>query len=234
MKKTNIFIRLLLLIAALFMVAISVYHEDDYVATYYEDADCVVLLHGLGRTSTSMNGLAEYLNENGFNIYNFGYPSQKYDIHTLSIDYFGEYVSDVCKGQELHIVTHSLGGILVRYYLQDHEIDNLGRIVMLAPPNQGSEYADSVQTFPFSKSIIGPALFELGTDSNGVPLAIDSADADIAIIAGSKDKKVSTESAMLDDSSAFLVVDTAHTFIMNNDYVRAAVLRYLMFGQFSS
>ena len=200
-----------------------------------EKPDCVILLHGLIRTSKSMKAIADALREEGFHVVNQDYPSRKFSIEelsTIAIDN-GLAACRTTGAQHVHFVTHSLGGILVRYYLAEKVIPELGRTVMLAPPNQGSSLVDLMQMFPELEDISGPAGYQLGTTEDSIPARLGPANFEVGIIAGDhtvnpvmseylekpNDGKVPVESTRLEGMSDFLVVPQSHPFIMSNKSV---------------
>lgn len=210
-------------------------------------ADCVVLLHGLGRSEYSMAKLEYALRAEGYLTWNEGYPSTKKPIEELA-PVIGVAV-DYCRGQDarrVHFVTHSLGGILVRAYFQDHSTEGIGRVVMLAPPSRGSEVVDRYRETWWFRHATGPAGQQLGTDPESVPIRLARVDLEIGVIAGRRssdpwfgglfpgahDGKVSVERAALPEMKDLLVVDSGHTFIMNSAPVIAQVLRFLKTGAF--
>lgn len=210
--------------------------------------ECVILLHGLARTSSSMDKMAESLEAKGYKTVNYDYPSREKSIKSLSETVIPQALNK-CSAYnpwKIHFVTHSLGGILVRYYLSNKKISNLGKVVMLSPPNQGSEVVDKLSSFPGFTLINGPAGHELGTDSESVPLNLGPADFELGIITGNKslnlilsllipgkdDGKVSVERAKLQGMSDFLVVPHSHTFIMESDDVIKQTIHFLYHGYF--
>lgn len=130
--------------------------------------DAVVLLHGLGRGSASMRPLARSLEREGYHVVNVRYPSQCADIATLAEGALGRLFGAVHEptSGRFHIVTHSLGGMLVRRYLNDHGVPaKLGRVDMLAPPNAGSEIVDTLAGCALYARLNGPAGLDLGDRS---------------------------------------------------------------------
>lgn len=207
------------------------------------DYDCVILLHGLGRSSSSMEPMAEYLNEAGFKTVNIDYPSTKYNIETLSKLYLQPAISKYCNNSDkkIHFVTHSVGGIIVRYYLANNNLGNLGKVVMLAPPNQGSELADYLKKIKVIRWILGPILSELGTDTESLPLSLPEPRYDVYVIAGNKSNnekfsqiipgddegKVAVEKTKLKNMKEFLLVPQNHTHIMDAEEVKITVKEFL-------
>lgn len=206
----------------------------------------VVLLHGLGRTHRSMRPVEEALAKRGYRVVNLGYPSRDRTWGEL-VETLGTALDACCRGGSapVHFVTHSMGGILVRAYLEEHLLPELGRVVMLSPPNQGSEVVNRIPE-ELLTLLLGPASVRLGTDPGSVPLQLGPAEFELGVITGDlslnplfshwlpgdDDGVVAVESAWVEGTDDFLVVPYAHTFIMRRDEVILQVLSFLETGRF--
>ena len=211
-------------------------------------AECVVLLHGLGRLSNSMSELETKLTPAGYSVANIKYPSRSHPIDVLAVDAIGRGLTQ-CRGErksEIHFITHSLGGILLRYYLSQNTIPELGRVVMLGPPNQGSEIVDGLLPLPGFGFIGGPAGVALGTGEGSIIDSLGPVDFNLGIIAGStninpleflfiagpSDSIVSIESTKVRGMNAHIVLPVTHTFMMRNNEVIEQAIHYLKTGSF--
>jgi triacylglycerol lipase len=210
---------------------------------------CVILLHGMGRTHRSMATMARRLAGKGYGVKNLDYPSTGASIESLSAGIVAETVRH-CRlahpSASIHFVTHSLGGILVRQYLQTHRLPPGSRVVMLSPPNQGSELADLLKDWFIYRWIMGPAGQQLGTAEDSVPNRLGPVDVPVGIITGDStlepwfsaqlpgpdDGKVSVKRARLAEMADFLVVHKSHGFIMNDPQVIAQTCHFLEHGRF--
>lgn len=212
----------------------------------HAQAGCVILLHGLARTDSSMHALEKQLVREGFTTVNVKYPSRKHTIDILADKAIAPALDRCAAEEEINFVTHSLGGILVRQYLSQHTIPGLSRVVMLGPPNQGSEVVDKLGNFPGFHFINGDAGLQLGTGALSVPNQLGAANFDVGIIAGTSsinwilsslipgtdDGKVSVERTMLDGMHDHIEMPVTHPFMMRNKKVIAQVLHYLQHGRF--
>ncbi len=213
------------------------------------NVECVILLHGLARSKNTMNKMESSLRENGYTVVNLGYPSRKHELGYLSRTYLPPAI-DECqnrKASNIHVVTHSMGGILLRYYLSMNNLPDLGRVVMLSPPNKGSEVVDELKNIPGFTALNGPAGHQLGTDDDSIPNSLGAANFDLGIITGNRsvnlilsmlipgedDGKVSVERAKLSGMKDFLVMPHSHPFIMKQDDVITQTMHYLKFGAFN-
>jgi len=209
-------------------------------------ASCVILLHGLARTDSSMETLAENLTDNGYKAVNLGYPSRDHNIEVLAEKAITPAIKE-CEGEtNINFVTHSLGGILVRQYLSVHVIPNLKYVVMLGPPNQGSEVVDKLRDVPGFHFVNGDAGMQLGTGNLSVPNSLGAANFNLGIIAGnqsinlilstfipgSDDGKVSIERTKLEGMNDHLEMAVTHPFMMESDDVISQVIYYLKQGHF--
>ncbi len=209
----------------------------------------VILLHGLCRSSRSMEPMARELTRAGYQVWNIDYPSRTASIEQLAEIAVGPAVTNclTAGATQINFVTHSLGGILVRYYLAHHSVPGLGRVVMLGPPNQGSEIVDKLGGWRLFKLINGPAGNELGTDRNSVPNRLGPASFPVGVIAGTRsinwinsllipgpdDGKVSVERTKLAGMTDWLALPATHPFIMRNQTAMAQTLAFLQTGQFA-
>lgn len=213
-----------------------------------DTGDTVILLHGLGRTDWSMIRMSNALSRAGYGVENLGYPSTEYSIDHLAENQLAPALERCCSGErgKVHFVTHSMGGIVLRYYLETHELEHLGRVVMLSPPNQGSEVADWVAENEMLQRLVGPSVEQLGTEPTSVPNQLGPVDFELGIIAGDRtlnplfsriipgidDGKVAVESAKVDGMADFLVVPHSHTYIMLQEDVIDQVVHFLLNGEF--
>jgi hypothetical protein len=189
------------------------------------------------------------LERSGYFVANIDYPSRDYEIAILApmaVERGLEECREADDFETVHFVTHSLGGILVRYYLASNEISNLGRVVMLGPPNQGSNAADAMQDVPGFDWINGPAGSQLGKGPASVPLQLGAANFELGIIAGDRtidpitsqvlenpdDGRVTVEDTKLEGMLDFRQVGTSHAFMMKNSEVIELVTAFLEHGSF--
>jgi pimeloyl-ACP methyl ester carboxylesterase len=210
-------------------------------------ADCVVLLHGLLRSSTSMQALGERLDDAGYLVVNVDYPSREFPIETLAPMAMEQGLAGCGDEAPLHFVTHSMGGILVRYYLAQQVLPDLGRVVMIAPPNQGSEVVDRLGSMPGFRLMNGPAGMQLGTGPDGIAARLPAVDYTVGVIAGTRsinlllsrflpnpdDGKVSVASTRVAGMTDFITMPYSHPLIMQRRAVIEQVLRFLAVGQFA-
>ncbi len=213
-----------------------------------DNTECVVLLHGLNRSWRAMQALADALYEAGFSTANVDYPSQAGTVEVLAPMAVNTGLTE-CRqagAERIHFVTHSIGGILLRYAHAQSPIPDLGRVVMLGPPNQGSELVDITRDWPTAELFSGEAGLQLGTDADSIPMLLGPVDFELGIIAGTgsinfimsamlpdpNDGKVSVESTRVDGMDDFLLVDNSHHYITESEMVIRNTVSFLRTGSF--
>jgi len=210
--------------------------------------ECVVLLHGLNRSWRAMDDMASALQGEGFSTANVDYPSLAGSIEVIA-PLAVETGLKECRATgagTIHFVTHSIGGILLRYTHAQTPIPDLGRVVMLGPPNQGSEVVDRTRDWPGAELVGGEAGRQLGTGDDSVPLNLGPVDFDLGVIAGTgsinpwmsamlpdeDDGKVTVASTQVEGMRDFLIVDSSHRGITAADVVIRNTAAFLRNGMF--
>ena len=219
----------------------------DAVRTELQPAQqCVILLHGLARTAASMKTLQSELKAHGYQVVNHDYASRKHSVQKLAETAVPEALSHCVGADVVHFVTHSMGGILVRAYLAQGELERMGRVVMLGPPNQGSEVVDHLANVPGFELINGPAGKQLGTAEDALPKSLGAVNFELGVIAGTRtlnpllsqllpnpdDGKVAVAATKVEGMTDFIALPVSHPLMMNSALVIEQVLAFLQNGRF--
>jgi len=194
-----------------------------------------------------MRPLARRLAAEGYRVLNLGYPSRRETVPELARQLAAELPQWApAEGGQIHFVTHSMGGIVLRYCLAHYRVERLGRVVMLAPPNGGSELVDVLKQIPFVCRHLGPSRGQLGTDAQSVPNTLGPVTFDVGVIAGSRswvpisswilpgpdDGMVAVARTPVAGMRDFLVVPHTHTFMMRSEEVLEQTVLFLRHGAF--
>jgi triacylglycerol lipase len=209
----------------------------------------VVLLHGLARSASSMHDMEQALMRAGYRVCNVAYPSRSHSIADLTSQFVAPAIARCAPDatRPVNFVAHSLGGIIVRELAKAGVPWNFGRVVMLGPPNQGSEVVDSLGSWQLFRFINGPAGKELGTSRNSTPRQLGPATFQVGIVAGTHsinwinsliipgvdDGKVSIERAKLDGMQDFIRIGASHPFLMKDREAIKQTIRFLDSGCFA-
>jgi pimeloyl-ACP methyl ester carboxylesterase len=215
-----------------------------------EPRACVVLLHGLGRTFRSMDHIADAARAAGYATANIDYASRSYPIEQLAVDAVprGVHRCRTLGAAPIHFVTHSMGGLVLRYYLEHHPLPEIGRVVMMGPPNQGSEIADLLRDQAAYQRINGPAGQQIGTGPEGIPARLGPVNFPVGVLTGTdrtyvdellsgvipgpNDGKVSVERAKVEGMRDFMVLPATHTFIVSDPEAISQTLYFLIHERF--
>ncbi len=203
-------------------------------ATPAEARELVVVLHGLGRTAFSMAPMQEALEQAGYDVLNIGYSSYCCGIAELGAAVRRDLDAKRRPEHEIvHFVGHSLGGIIARWILaQDDRPEGVGRLVMLAPPNQGSHSADRYT--PLVGWLLEP-IDELRTDSSATVRRLPPPEGvQVGVIAGRHDGKLDEAQTHLPGEAGHVIVDGVHTFLMRKPEVHRLTVAFLREGRFPS
>ncbi|PDT11126.1 alpha/beta fold hydrolase [Rhizobium sp. M1] len=214
--------------------------------------DTVILFHGIARTKKSMEKLAGFLSGHGYRVVNVAYPSTKFSIEEL-VGFIRPEIegvsADAGEGR-VHFLGYSMGGLIIRALLKDYRPHNLGRVVMVGTPNNGSQVADFLRDWPLYRKLYGPAGQQLVTDQTAMIDLFGVVDYELGIIAGNRtidpvssliiglgvpnDGKVSVDSTRLDGATAHIVLPANHTFFPVNKTMWRQALSFFRDGRFLS
>jgi pimeloyl-ACP methyl ester carboxylesterase len=210
--------------------------------------DGVVLLHGIGRTARSFRKMQAALEAAGYATLNHDYASRRKALEALAEDVHPA-VARFAGGIEgsVHFVGHSMGGLLARVYLAKYRPQRLGRVVMLATPNSGSEIADRLKDFFPYRAFFGPAGQQLGTQRDlSVDTLLPPVDYPVGIVAGNRsidplasiflpkphDGRVSVENTRFEGMADHIVISASHPFLMQKDDAIEQTIAFLRDGRF--
>lgn len=211
-------------------------------------SECVVLLHGFGRSSFSLARIASHLEENGYKTIPVDYPSRNYHIFQLAEQFILPQIrKKLPQCSKVHFVGYSMGGIITRYILAHHPIPNLGRVVFLASPNQGVEIANSLGKYVWFQTIFGPAMQDIEVGSSflkNLPQKIDYEAGVISgnfsinpitslfLIPGEDDGTVSVESTKIEGMKDHIIVNSTHNLLLYNQNVIEEIGHFITNGKF--
>ncbi len=194
-----------------------------------------------------MSELESKLQRAGYNTANIQYPSRKQSVASLALDAVGRGILE-CREENaalIHFVAHSLGGILVRQYLTEQQLSELGRVVMLGTPNQGAGIVDKLQGWP-GFAWLGPSAREIGTGQESIIPSLAPVDFELGVIAGdvsinplgfallgeANDSVVTVASTRTEFMSDHLVLPVIHNIMMRNNEVIDNTIHFLKTGNF--
>lgn len=251
MKTLILVVSVVILPLSLVGCAVNSMQPDSpvFITHALKDKECVVLVHGLWRSGFAMRSIASNLEDNGYQTVSVDYPSTQSKIPELVQGYLLTSYEE-CKqtgAKKIHLVSHSMGGILIRQFLQNHSLPKGSKVVMLSPPNQGSELSEKFGSSWWYQWVVGPAGVSLSNTQQGIISKLDAIDEPVGIIAAYRDWSVwpnswlpqpndgtvSVESMKLAEMDDFILVNSGHAMMRFSDLVQSQIRQFLAVGEFA-
>lgn len=209
--------------------------------------ETVILLHGILGHTVMMKKIEWTLERAGYAVINIDYLSREKMVEEAAAD-LAEQVRQLDPSSKVHFVGFSLGSIIIRYYLSHNPPENAGRFVMIAPPNHGSELADTLYPYWWFRFLYGnKAITQLLASNRSFYAEIGIPSVPFGIIAGGRcngkglsrdlpgddDGSVSLQSARLEEAADFFVIRRQHTTLLLGQETADQVVAFLSTGQFN-
>jgi len=202
----------------------------------------VVLVHGIWMNGWDMSVLNRRLSRAGYHVRKFSYPSVYEDVG-YNVRGFNRYLQTI-EDEQIHLVGHSLGGLVIRHLFSQFPGQKPGRIVTLGTPHQGSKVAKKLAGTRARKFLLGKSI------SSGLlgDAPVWNAKREIGVIAGDtslglgrlvtrlpkpNDGTVSVEETPLEGMSDYRVVHTNHMGLMLSVEVATEIMQFLQHGCFT-
>ena len=209
------------------------------------DGTAVILLHGLGRSDKSVRRLKQHFEKAGYYTIAMNYPSLRASIQQ-NAEYLHQVIQSLDGIDKVHLIGFSMGGIVIRQCLAEHDEPRVGRVVFIGSPNQGAELATLLKDWWAFKTFVGPAGQELATAPHGLAPKLPAPACEFGIVAGCRgvdagynplilgddDGTVSLESTRLPGASDFLTVRAFHQSLLHTPSVFVAAQNFLEQGRF--
>ena len=209
--------------------------------------ECVIVLHGILRSSKHMASLARFLENQGYRVININYPSTKRDLISLSQETWQQISKQISEEETINFVGYSMGGLLARVIINQHMIKNLGKVIMIGTPNKGSQIADFLKNNRMYREILGPAGQQLTTDQSKSKNILGKVNYELGIIAGSmgvyplgwlllkgkNDGRVTVENTKIDGMQDHIIVPRPHFYLPYSKQVQRLTLNFLRYGKFA-
>jgi pimeloyl-ACP methyl ester carboxylesterase len=210
--------------------------EDVSLETPKKTKELVVLIHGLGGTRIDMLPIARKLKKSGFQTRRWGYRSlgNRIETHANRLGIFLKKMESEQPRRKIHLVTHSMGGIITRTMLSQFQLDNIDRVVMLAPPHQGSHAARKLSPF---FGWLTPSLKQLSDEPDSfvrnLPNPFENNQFDFGIVEAEKDRVIEQGSVLLDGYRDYAEVCGHHGILTWYSNTIQLVDNFLNHGRFN-
>ena len=208
--------------------------------------ETVVLVHGIMNKPFVMDRIAHRLEQDGYEIQNWGYPSTGGLIEQHAV-HLNELLQSLAGRKKIHFVGFSQGAIIIRYTLTHYPVKNAGRFVMIAPPNHGCEMAQDFYRYAWFRGLYGDkSIKQLFAHQNEFLKTCGIPKVEFGIIAGGKgdgkgfsaripgddDGTISVASARLEGARDLILLPHQHTPLVFASETADQTSHFLKAGKF--
>jgi pimeloyl-ACP methyl ester carboxylesterase len=202
----------------------------------------VVTVHGLWMRGASMAALPKRMRATGLKFHHFGYRSVTSPLADCAAE-LADYVAGV-PGDTVHLVGHSLGGVLICAMLERGVPARIGRVVCLGSPLRGSRTAAKLARLPGGRLLVGRCLadvharngfnacragVEVGSIAGRLPLGVGRL---FGPFPEPNDGTVAVAETLIDGLADHIVLPVSHVALLWSAHVGDQVSHFLAHGRF--